>query len=83
MPAAVPSPISDEVKSRLHKKLIDLVNHMDDLRQQKKAHAASLGEQIKGADKKAVAIGAAVKAGDLTLLYGDFDPMELDLLLQG
>ncbi len=75
--------LSDEIKERLNKKLVDLVNYTEELKQQKKNWNSSLGEQIKEAEKKSKAIGQAMKQGDQTLLHDAFSPEELDVLVRG
>lgn len=73
--------MNDDNKAKLQSKLVDLVNYVDDLKDKKKEFNASIGEQIKEAEKKMKYIGRAIGQDDQTLLQEAFGPEELDYLL--
>lgn len=73
--------MKEETKARLQAKLIDLINHKEDLLDQKKMMSQSLSEQIKGADRRITCLAVTIASGDLQELSRVFDNDELDILV--
>lgn len=72
--------MNEQIQERLKRKLISLVNHVTELKAQKRAFLSATNEQIAGAEKRIVVIGEAFKEGNLKPLFNIFSEDELKFL---
>jgi len=75
--------MTQEQQDNLKLKLVDTCIHLSKTKDDKKAHLAAFGEEIKGAEKRIEALSNAIKGDDITLLIEAFDEYEVDALLRG
>lgn len=69
--------MNDDLKKKFNDKLVNLVNHISDLKEDKKTYNASANELINSCSKRATALSMTLKRDDLQCLFHGYNEDEI------